>query len=218
MPMNGFGPWAVLALCAALLAGCATVSLPRFEGMEDPEVSAAVDRRPAPEAIAVCHGYGCGSTHLVDLSSHWQAIRKLFETGADAASERSAVARAVALFEQAAGRQLGTWQDRPRTPFSRNDPSQLDCVDESVNTTSLLHLLAREGLLQRHVVAEPARRHAFLAFGVHFTAVLVERGSNTGYAFDSWFHANGELPEVVELETWRRGWEPGPARASVVHY
>ena len=170
----------------------------------------------AAEAIAVCHGYGCASTHLVDLSSHWQAIRKLFEKDADAAGERRAVARAVALFEQAAGRQLGTWQDRPRTPFSRNDPSQLDCVDESVNTTSFLHLLAREGLLRRHTVAEPARRHAFLAFGVRFTAVLIERGSDIGYAIDSWFHANGEPPEIVELEKWRQGWEPRLAHIQAV--
>jgi len=44
-------------------AGCATGALARFEGMEDPEVSAAVDRRPVPDAIAVYngYGYGCGS-------------------------------------------------------------------------------------------------------------------------------------------------------------
>jgi hypothetical protein len=180
--------------------------------MEDPEVSLAVDRKAAPEAIAVCHGYGCGTTHLVSLAAEWPAMRQLFVPRLDGPrAERAAVANAVALFEQAAGRRLGTWRDKPRTPFSRSDPTQLDCVDESVNTTSFLLLLVREGLLRWHDVGEPARRHAFLAFGVHFTAVLVERESGARYAVDSWFHANGEPPEIVELARWRAGWQPGAA-------
>ena len=199
-------------LLAAALGGCAS-GIEVVPGAEDPEVSAAVDRRAAPEAIAVCHGYGCGLTHLVNLKEEWPAIRALFaDAPRSPQAERAAVARAVALFEQAAGRQLGTWRDKPGTPFSRNDPGQLDCVDESINTTSFLLLLAREGLLRWHTVAEPARRHAFLAFGVHFTAVLVEHGG-ARYAVDSWFHGNGEPPEIVELERWRAGWRPAAASA-----
>lgn len=180
-------------------------------GVEDPEISAAVDRNAAPEAIAYCHGYGCGTTHLVKLApAEWNAIRQLFQPPpASAAHERRAIATAGSLFEQAAARQAGTGGDKPGTPFSINDPTQLDCVDESINTSSFLHLLAREKLLHWHDVAEPARRYAFLMLGVHFTAVITDRADNARYAVDSWFHANGEPPEVVALPLWRAGWKPG---------
>lgn len=181
-----------------------------FQEAEDPELSAAIDRRAVPEAVAVCRGYGCALTQLVTLErGEWYAIRALMEASAgNAASERKAVAESVALFEQAAGRQLGTATDRPRTPLSLNDPTQLDCVDETINTSTFLHLLQRQGLLTAHEVGEPARRNAFLVFGVHFTAVLIERPTGRRYAVDSWFHANGAPAEVVELERWRAGWEP----------
>ena len=177
---------------------------------DDSEISAAVDRRAVPEAIAVCHGYGCGLTDLVSLRGEtWDAIRALFTPApATALQERAAVAHAVGLFEQAAGRQLGTDADRPRTVFNMDDPTQLDCVDESVNTSSLLHLLARHDLLHWHRVGEPARRYRFLIFGVHFTAVLQESASGTAFAVDSWFRENGADADIVELARWRAGWEP----------
>ena len=200
----------------AILAGCASLEKPQFPDAEDPEISTAIDRRAVPEAIAVCHGYGCGLTHLVSLAADWPRIRALFEPpAASAASERRAVAQAVGLFEQTAGRQLGTWRDRPRSPLSLNDPSQLDCVDESINTSSFLHLLSGQDLLRWHKVGEPARRFAFLMFGVHFTAVLIERQGSTQFAVDSWFHANGAPAEVIELDRWRAGWKPDASRASI---
>lgn len=207
-------------LGAAALAACATLPEPHFPDAEEPQVSAGVDRNAAPEAIAVCHGYGCGLLNLVTLAGgEWKAIRALFEPAPDSAEiERRRVAAAVAIFEQAAGRQLGTSRDRPRTPFSINDPTQLDCVDESINTSSFLHLLAREKLLRWHAVGEPARRYGFLIFGIHFTAVLIEQASGQRYAVDSWFHANGVPPEIVELERWRAGWEPPPAGSSLTEH
>jgi hypothetical protein len=201
-----------VALLAALaLAACAGTRVSPFAETEDPDISSAVDRRAAVEAIIVCHGYGCGRSDLVTLAgAEWTAIRALLEAAGSAGQERLAVAQAVGLFEQAAGRQLGTWQDRPRTPLSINDPTQLDCVDESINTSSFLHLLAAQRLLRWHTVGEPARRYRFLIFGVHFTAVLIEKERGAAYAVDSWFHANGVPAEVVELARWRTGWQPAP--------
>lgn len=196
---------------ALLAAGCAAPPATReFQAAEEPEIAAAVDREAMPTAFAVCRGYGCGLRDLVGLDAAGErALRALFEPApADAAAERAAVSRAVALLEQVAGRALGTWADQPRTPMRLGDPTQLDCVDESINTSSALHLLQRQGWLKWHVPAHPARRYAFLGFGVHYTAVLSERGSGRAWAVDSWFHANGAPAEVVELARWRAGWRP----------
>lgn len=204
-------PSLLLPAAVLVLAGCAGTALPReFAAAEDPEIAAAVDREATAEAVVVCRGYGCGLRDLVGLDAgEQQALRALFDpVPVDAAAERSAVSRAVALLEQATGRALGTSADKPRTPMSLGDPTQLDCVDESINTSSTLHLLHREGLLNWHVPATPARRYAFLAFGVHYTAVMTERDGGRNWAVDSWFHANGVPAEVVELERWRQGWRP----------
>lgn len=211
MSIGRTGLLPLLPTALVFLAGCAGQMLPRkFATAEDPELAAAVDREASASAIAVCHGYGCGLRDLVSLDTDEQrTLRTLFEPRpADAAAERAAVAQAVALVEQATGRALGTSADKPRTPMSLGDATQLDCVDESINTSTTLHMLHREGLLAWHVPAHPAQRFAFLHFGVHYTAVLTESGSGRNWAVDAWFHANGVPAEVVELERWRRGWRP----------
>jgi hypothetical protein len=200
-------------LLVLLLSGCAGTAERKFADAEDPEIAAAVDREASPAALAICRGYGCGVSNLVGLSEQeTRRLAALFEpVHPSAASERQAVARAVADVETSVGKRLGTSTDKPRTPFSLGDPTQLDCVDESINTSGVLHMLARMGWLQWHVPGEPARRHAFLGFGVHYTAVLIDKESGAAYAVDSWFHANGVPAEVVELNRWREGWAPaGP--------
>ena len=205
----------LFALGVAWLAGCAAPLPVAFLNAEEPEISAAVDRRAVPDSIVVCHGYGCGIAHRIALQpAEWSDIRALFKSVTSADTERRAISQAVGLFEQGAGRLLGTSRDLPRSPFRINDPTQLDCVDETINTSSFLHLLKGQGLLHWHAVGEPARRRSFLMFGIHFTAVLIENQGGRGYAVDSWFHANGVPAEVVELERWRAGWEPGSASAS----
>lgn len=205
-----------------ILAGCGSTPVAgEFLQADEPEIAASVDREASPAAFAVCRGYGCGRRDLVGLDVVQQhGLEALFDPPpADAAAERAAVARAVALLEQAAGQALGTRADKPRTPLSLGDPTQLDCVDESINTSSVLHMLQAQGWLKWHTPAHPARRFAFLGFGVHYTAALVERATGRSWAVDSWFHANGVPAEVVELERWRSGWRPnftdlGESRAS----
>ena len=40
------------------------------------------------------------------------------------------------------------------------------------------------------------------------TATVIEHGSGMAYTVDSWFHANGEIPETVLLKDWLDGWSP----------
>ena len=197
----------------ALLYGCASPPKPAANsGPDDPLVASGVDREATPAAFSICHGYGCASLHLIGLNDRETAgLKALFDPPPpDAAEERRRVAQAIALLEQAAGRRLGTDADLPRTP-RRQDPTQLDCVDESINTSTFLHLLDSQGWLRWHRVGDPAERFRFMHFGRHYTAVLIETGPGAGnrrYAVDSWFHANGVPAEVVALPTWRAGWDP----------
>lgn len=204
--------WLPAFFAVVALTGCA---YPVGETPDvDPLVVAEVDRDPSPTQLAVCHGYGCSNRSVVQLSAaEWLSVLAHFQTPApDAADERRRAATAVALLEQAAGRRTGTATDQPRAPLIFVDPTQQDCVDESINTSTYLNLLDRNGLLRWHEVGDPVRRGSPFLFNLHYTAVLIERDGGRPWAVDSWFFANGIPPAVVPLPQWQRGWDPAPDR------
>ena len=86
---------------------------------------------------------------------------------------------------------------------------QLDCIDESTNTTTYLRLLDQAGLLRHHRVVERATRFGLFVGMPHSTAVIEELDSGNRFAVDSWFHDNGQPPHIVRLEDWRAGLDPG---------
>ena len=165
---------------------------------------------PTVSAFGHCSGLGCEFLQEVGLNGdEWDSIRARFEPTADsAAEERAQVAAAVAQFEKLTGRKTGTTEDLGGTWPGFMLSGQLDCVDETMNTQTLLRLVAAEGLLRWHTIARPAGRGSFLDGLPHRTAVLAERESGTEYAIDSWFYDNGEKPEVVLLAQWLEGWRP----------
>ena len=176
----------------------------------DPLVVAEVDRDPSPTQLAVCHGYGCSNRSVVQLTAvEWRSVLFLFQEPAPGpADERARVATAVALLERATGQRTGTSADRPRAPLIFVDPTQQDCVDESINTSTYLNLLDRNRLLRWHKVGDPVRRGSPILFNLHYTAVLTEHDGVRAWAVDSWFSANGVPPAVVPLPQWQRGWDP----------
>jgi len=201
------------ALLAAVtsLCGCATSGVDPFER----DVQQAVDRTPGPVALPVCHGYGCAWRDYVTLSeAEWREVRAAMAPPAPTAvAERAQIASAIGLIERIVGARLGTSEDLAGTPFNWGDPKQLDCVDESINTSTYLHLLANAGLVHFHSVRDLRRRTGFLRLSQHYTAVVEDKATSRQYAIDSWFHANGQPAEVVPLARWLAGWYPedGPA-------
>ena len=87
-------------------------------------------------------------------------------------------------------------------------PAEMDCIDESTNTTIYLTLFKRQGLLHHHEIMDRSTRGWFLFGMPHTTAVVNERANDSLWAVDSWFLDNGEPPFIVPLRTWRRGWKP----------
>jgi hypothetical protein len=163
------------------------------------------------ETIAVCFGHGCSSIAEATLDEHERAgIHELFSEGRDAARERDEIGSAIALFESIVGAKTGTAADRARTGLAW--PGQMDCIDESTNSTTYLAFLARAGLLRWHFVGKPATR-GWLLFGwPHTTAVIRDIATNRAFAVDSWFFDNGIPPVVIPLESWKRGWVPTAER------
>lgn len=191
-------------LLILLLAGCAASSSPALVYRKDGLFY------PAVEAFPHCRSYGCAKIDTVSLSQDdIDQISSLFTNLSDAKSERGAVKQAVALFERKVGARTGTAADIGGT-YVRLGHLQHDCVDESTNTTTYLVLLDDLGLLRFHDVNALTSRAPILSgrLGPHRTAVMTDRETGIKYAVDSWFHDNGYPPEIVPLETWRRGWHP----------
>ncbi len=134
-------------------------------------------------------------------------MRALFEPPpAGAAGERERIRLAVALLERLVGRHTGTDADLGENFAGLGRPGQMDCIDESTNTTVYLRMLEKEGLLRWHTLVYRSTR--FTGLQPHSTAVIEERGSGRRYAVDSWFLDNGEPPFIVPLAQWRSGWRP----------
>lgn len=164
-------------------------------------------------AFLICKNYGCAARVMVSFApADWQQVRADFApAAANAAEEREQVRHAIALLETLVGPKAGTEHDEAGAPiftFNLARDGQLDCIDEAYNTTTYLRLMAADGLLKWHDVGQPAERGYFLDRWPHNTATVIEHGSGTAYTVDSWFHANGEMPETVLLKDWLDGWSP----------
>jgi len=165
---------------------------------------------PKLNAFPHCRSYGCNKIDTTSLTAAEQAqIKSLFKSNNDTKSERKNIANAIGAFEKIIGKKTGTSADIAGT-YVRLGHMQQDCVDESTNTTTYLILLEQMGLLRFHSVNQLTSRPPILSgrLGPHRTAVIIENDTQTKYAVDSWFHDNGQVAEIVELDTWRWGWHP----------
>lgn len=165
---------------------------------------------PKPAAFSVCHGYGCKELDTVSLPAEaWGRIRDIFTPPSpDAGRERERIRRAIALMETLVGPLTGTSADRGGTQFFGAGSGQMDCIDESSNTTTYLRMLAGDGLLRWHTVDDRATRGYFLLRWPHTTAVIRDTATKKLWVVDSWFLDNGEPPFILPLGIWKSGWKP----------
>ena len=164
------------------------------------------------DEVPVCFHHGCDSVKWISLSDgHWRRLTRHFEPPADRPEqEREQIRRAVAEMERISGDLAGTAGDiaGDLASFGTLDP-QMDCIDESSNTTTYLTLFEQAGLLRWHTV-EPRAHRGYLFFGgwPHYTALVRDKLTGARWVVDSWFRDNGLPPDVVDLETWKDGWKP----------
>lgn len=174
------------------------------------------DRPSRPDGFSLCHGYSCTSqTGTSFLVAEWNNIASLFQknTAKNVEEERSKIGQAIAMMERYAGAKTGTDIDEPEAVSFKSSTKQMDCIDETVNTTHYLEMLYRGGLLKFYEPAEPTHR-GYLIDGSwpHNTAVMKEKDSGVLYVVDSFYKKNGEVPYIMSRETWLAGWKPAGSR------
>jgi hypothetical protein len=162
---------------------------------------------PTPARLVVCHGFGCRSHTEIGLgkADNTRLAQLMLAGRTSPAAERKSIAQAVAWFGRRVGPEAGTTKAiaRPNLKFPGGDPGQFDCVDTSTNTTALFYVMDTLHLFYHHHLALPVSRHFLLdGAGPHITAVLTENLTGQRWAFDPWTHNNGELPDVLPVESW----------------
>jgi len=185
----------LLALCGcALIDDTSGNNLLRSFGASD----------PVPGNFFACYGYGCKyRTRIALTEQEWRDVRAKFNPPpADAAAERRQAAEAVALLERLVGLRTGTSVHQQNSRLSYGDPTQLDCIDDSVNTWTYFTMLAHDGLLRYHTVAGLAHRGSLLTLDFSNAAVLVEKGDGEQFAVDPWLVDAGVPPPVYPLAMW----------------
>ena len=155
--------------------------------------------------IDVCYDFGCRSIRRVYLfDDDWQRVARVLRGAHSPAEERTAIARAVGVMEEVVGAMSPTGEDRAGNDYVGEDAAgQLDCIDESTNTTAYLTLFQEQGLLVHHRVAERVYR-APLLIDQHWAAQVREIASGKGFAVDSWLRDNGQPALVLPVERWAR--------------
>ncbi len=162
------------------------------------------DGRVLYEGIPICHSFDCSVRDIVSMSEkEWHEVIGWFSPPATRAhEEREQIRQAIGWLEVIVGRYTPTQDDIAGNLRSDVDKAgQLDCIDESRNSTTYLRLLERAGVLRFHVVVERAYRRAI--FDQHWSAQIEEIETGNRYVVDSWFQDNGFLPHVEQSEVWK---------------
>lgn len=166
----------------------------------------SVDTAAATESttLTVCYNFGCKSKGDVKLTrAEIKTLRAYFLKIKSAKHEREQIAFAIANMEQIVARSLPTRYDvGGNYKEGMPEEGQLDCIDESTNTTTYLSFFETQGWLKRHSVQARVLRKPFLVDD-HWTAVIRDKKTGQLYAVDSWFEDNGKPPVIQKLEDWQ---------------
>jgi len=167
---------------------------------------------PTPASFLECHGFNCSETSRASLNREaWRHVAAVFVPHArNAQTERRQIAHGVALIQLLVGQQTGTavhqWTHRDKEILPNlSDPTQLDCIDEAVNTWTYLTLMERSGLFHFHRVTKLS--HAGSLIDPRNTAVLQEIGGQY-FAIDPALVDVGVPPPIIPLDSWLVHWPP----------
>lgn len=188
-------PRTVLALFSALaMAGCISESGDYKAETIKPRIS----------RVYVCSGFDCNYTTAYPVSEEdREQFEAIMNAGADSPdAEREAIRKADSFYEERAATYIGV-RDKAKSDITQSrQKGQMDCIDESTNTHTLLTYLEESGFLKYHKVEPNVSRGIFLDGRYpHSTAVLSDP-SGTKWAVDSWYEATGGLPDVMLLAEW----------------
>jgi hypothetical protein len=204
------GPFAA----ALMLAGCITASGGGGAPLSAEYLTRYAEPNPTPASFLECHGFGCAETSRVSLTpAEWAKVRAQLPPAHDARSERARIAHAVATMQKLVGAKTGTgvhqWtHENMMIKPNLGDPTQLDCIDEAVNTWTYMTMMQRAGWFRFHTVAELGYAGLPADTNPRNTAVLREKKSGALYAVDASLVDGGQPPLIMPLEVWAGSWPP----------
>lgn len=166
---------------------------------------------PTKEEFKVCHGYSCSYKAPVQLSEkEWKKIIRPFRYKAKTSEqERKRIAQYIANMEKVAGHKSGTDEDLAAARGRRESLFQMDCIDETINTSLYLKFLKRENVLKYHDFNLPVHR-GYLIDGrwPHNSATIREIKTDQVFVIDSFYRDNGQKPYIMPVQKWIDGWKP----------
>lgn len=193
--LTGCARAAALLGLAGLLAGCVS---------DGGQVGVGAGT-PATGTLTVCHGFSCHfSTRLRLDRRDADTFARHFARASTPAAERDAISRAVQYFETRATRAIGRRDGPKSTSAQARRFGEMDCIDESQNTRSLLIYLAGRGLLRHHSVEQNASRGLLLDGRYFHSTAVVRDSAGRRWAVDSWYEPAGGPPDIMPLEEWRK--------------
>lgn len=197
--------WLILFITLSLVGGCSYTSAQMVKtNINQPA--------PAVSSFSHCSGYGCSTLQRMTFKDEeWQSIIAIFNDPVTTADyERHILPQAIAMMERIIGPKTGTQNDIARSwTITLVPKGQLDCIDESINTTTYLELLQHAGYIRFHTIGKIAIRGQGMDLKfLHNTATLIDNETGFEFAIDSWFRANGIDADVVSLPAWIDGWKP----------
>ncbi len=192
----GLGRIGIALTCASLLAGCTSISS-NYSG----EITDA-----KPTRIFVCHGFDCSyQTKYSVTAEDWDRFSEIMAEGTGSPeAERQAISAANMYYEERAVLSIGV-RDKAKSNIGQSrEKGQMDCIDESTNTRSMLLFLAENNWLKHHKVEWNVSRGILIDGRYpHSTAVIKEHTTGKKWAVDSWFEATGVAPDIVPLKYWK---------------
>lgn len=164
------------------------------------------------ESFKQCRGFGCSYRVQTGFTqTEWKRVVASMKTkpAKNAAEERTKIAETIALMERIIGPKTGADADIAESSMTSKTPYQLDCIDETTNTTHYLQFLEEEGLLKFYKPGLPIHRGYFINGWPHNTATIRDRATNAQYAVDSYFHESGVKADIMPRDIWLDYWHPG---------
>lgn len=164
-----------------------------------------------PGEFKLCHGFSCSSKSLVTLDEEqWAKVAAVFKKPAKTpGTEREQITKAIAILEAESTKDAKLNPDFGEANTFENDQSQMDCIDEAINTTHYIEFLDEAGLLKHHDPAPPLHRGFFVdGQWPHNSAAVKENGSGEIYAIDSYYFDSGQPAAAVPIDVWLDEWRP----------
>ena len=157
------------------------------------------------DEFVMCHGYNCTvQTYAWFTPKQWKSIKREFKKKSKTPEiERQKIANVIAKMEKYSSHLIGTEEDLAKAPIFKESDYELDCIDETVNTSKFLGFLIEAGLLKHHTLGRPAYRGigSNLMYP-HNTATIVENDTGVIYAVDSYVYENAKRPDIRLLDEW----------------